>query len=157
MEFIKDWFLGVAGAAMIGVFALAITPQSVSRKGVQIASALLLIIAVLRPFTGWSGTPLPDMEALTGESGAAAVVRETRDEILSAIIEEKTSAYIVTKAQALGLVVSVSAQSRMGEFYPEPWAVTIRSDRPEHARGALSGLIELDLQIPLSRQRYLQN
>jgi hypothetical protein len=156
MDFLRAWFLGVAGAAMVGVFALAVTPKGAVKKVVQIASALLLVIAVLRPLTGWSGTPLPDLDSLLRQDGITAAMSESYNEMLSAIIAEKTTAYIVTKAQALGLVVSVSAQCRMGEHYPEPWSVTVRSDRPEHAKSALGTLIEQDLGIPSGRQSYIQ-
>jgi hypothetical protein len=40
------------------------------------------------------------------------------------------------------------------EEWPEPWAVTIRHQRPEHAKGALSKTIEQDLGIPPERQTY---
>jgi hypothetical protein len=156
MGLLREWFLGVAGAAMIGVFALAVTPPGAVKKVVQIASALLLIIAVLRPLSGWNGTPLQGIGASLPTDGFAAAISESRDELLSAIIAEKTAAYIVTKAQALGLVITVSAQCRMGEIYPEPWTVTVRSERPEHAKSALSRLIEQDLGIPADRQFYIQ-
>jgi hypothetical protein len=156
MEFFREWFLSVAGTAIIGVLALAVTPPGAVKKTVQLASALLLIITVLRPLTGWSGDLAPISELWRAETAAAALSAEVRHDLLSAIIEEKTAAYIVTKAQALGLVVIVSAQSRMGGDYPEPWSVSVYSDRPEHAKSALGKMIVQDLGIPAERQHYIQ-
>jgi stage III sporulation protein AF len=156
MDFLRTWFLGTAGAAVVGVFAIAVTPPGAVKKVVQIASALLLMIAVLRPLAGWSGDPRIDTDSWLSNSGAAAAVTESHNDLLSAIIAEKTAAYIVNKAQALGLVITASAQCRMGEHYPEPWSVTIRSDRPEHAKSALGKIIDQDLGIPPERQSYLQ-
>jgi hypothetical protein len=155
MDFLREWFLGMAGAVMIGVFAMAVTPQGVSRKVVQIAAALVLVIAVLRPLSGVESFPQMRME---GGFPSETVVENTAsvDEVLSSIIAGQTSAYIVSKAQALGLAVSVTAGCRMGEFYPEPWSVTIISQRPEHTRRALGKLIEEDLGIPLERQQYTE-
>jgi stage III sporulation protein AF len=156
MDFLRTWFLEVAGTAIVGVFALAVTPPGTVKKIVRAASALLLMIAVLRPLTGWSGSHPADIGAWRAEPGVTAPFSESRDELLSAIIAERTAAYIVNKAQALGLVITVSAQCRMGEHYPEPWAVTILSERPEHAKSALGGLIGQDLGIPAERQFYIQ-
>jgi hypothetical protein len=152
MELLRSWFLGVTGAAMVGVFALAVTPRGAVRNVTQIAAALLLVIAVLRPLVGWNGIPelWPDGLAVPAGGPNAA------EEILSSIIADKTAAYIVNKAQAVGLVVSVTARCRMGDGYPEPWAVTIRSERPEHAKSALGRMIETDLGIPPERQTYIQ-
>ena len=154
MDFLRTWFLGVAGAAMIGVFALAVTPPGAVKKVTQIAAALLLVIAALRPFLGLEVlTVLGELPAWGMEYGSLA---DSAGELLSSIIEGKTAAYIETKAQAVGLAVSVTARCRAGEPYPEPWAVTVRSDRPEHAKSALAKLIEQDLGVPPERQTYIQ-
>ncbi|MDR0324471.1 MAG: hypothetical protein LBI19_00060 [Oscillospiraceae bacterium] len=150
MDFLRTWFLGVAGAAMVGVFALAVTPPGAVRKVTQIAAALLLATAVLRPFIGLT---VPQSLPFTGVREAA--LEEPPAEILSSIIAGKTAAYIVTKAQAVGLAVSVTARCRVGEIVPEPWAVTVYTDRPEHAKNALGAMIASDLGIPPERQTYL--
>ncbi|MCL2003813.1 MAG: stage III sporulation protein AF [Oscillospiraceae bacterium] len=156
MDFLRGWILGMAGAATVGVFALAVTPDGAVKRVVRMAASLLLVIAVLRPLAGWDGSALPDLGAWAGESGVAAAAGESLDELLSVIIAEKTAAYIVTKAQALGLTVGVSARCRRGEHTPVPWAVTVTSDRPEHARSALGAMIAKDLGIPAERQTYVQ-
>ena len=139
----------MAGAAMLGVFAIAVTPHGAVKRVVQIAAALVLVITVLRPLTGIES--FPAFEDLLPEREEAETSVE---EILSSIIAGQTSAYIVSKAQASGLVVSVTAHCRMGAHYPEPWSVAIYSERPEHAKGVLKKLIAEDLGIPPERQTY---
>ncbi|MDR0293067.1 MAG: hypothetical protein LBH95_02810 [Oscillospiraceae bacterium] len=156
MDFLRAWFLGVAGAAMAGVFALTLAPPGAAQKTVRIAAALLLAAAVLRPLAGWAALPAPDAEYGTFWAAPAGTA-PAGEELLASIIEEKTAAYIVNKAQAVGLTVSVTARCRTGEGYPEPWAVTVRSERPEHAKSALSAMIESDLGIPPGRQTYAQS
>ena len=154
MDFLRAWFLGVAGAAMAGVFALAVTPQGAVKKVTQIAAALLLVIAVLRPFVGLEGLTVPDEWPVWGvEDG---LLNDSAAELLSSIIAGKTAAYIENKAQAVGLAVSVTARCRAGDPYPEPWSVTVRSERPEHAKSALAKLIEQALGIPPERQEYTE-
>ena len=163
MDFLRAWFLGVAGAAMAGVFALAVTPPGAVKKVTQIAAALLLITAVLRPFAGsdslpvWEDFPTLNADPAIGRTApGSAPGGGSSSEILSSIIAEKTAAYIVNKAQAVGLVVSVTARCRDGGLYPEPWAVTVCSERPEHAKSALGGMIGQDLGIPPERQTYIE-
>jgi hypothetical protein len=152
MDFLRQWFLEMAAAAMLGVFAMAVTPPGAVKKAVRIAAALVLVITVLRPLAGVQS--FPDLQFDFPSVSAVAAEGEI-SEVLSSIIAGQTSAYIVSKAQALGLDVSVTARCRMGEFYPEPWSVTIYSERPEHARNALRKLIEEDLGIPIERQNYI--
>ncbi|MCL1806997.1 MAG: hypothetical protein FWG31_04775 [Oscillospiraceae bacterium] len=155
MDFLRFWFFGVAGAAAVGVFALAVTPQGSTKKVVQIASALVLCIAVLRPFTGFNGLPEFDTDGFL--PAMQTDFSEASDKMLSSLIADRTAAYIVNKAQALGLAVSVSVTCRTGDHhYPEPWSVTVRHERPEHAKSALGKLISQDLDIPPERQSYIQ-
>jgi hypothetical protein len=153
MDFLRGWFLSMAGAAMLGVFAIAVTPHGAVRRVVQIAAALVTVITVLRPLTGVESFHIRGVEDFFSEK-TEPVLKTSVEEILSSIIAGQTSAYIVSKAEASGLVVSVTAYCRMGEHYPEPWSVAIYSERPEHAKRVLKNLITEDLGIPLERQFY---
>lgn len=148
MDFLRQWVLGVAGAAMIGAATLAVTPQGTVKKVLRVGAALLLVVSVLRPLAGWNLT-LPEWTGIDTEE-----TEKTGQELLTGIIAEKTAAYIESEAQAVGLVVSVTAECRMGKVYPEPWSVTIVCDRYEHAMNTLSDRIEKDLGIPKERQTY---
>jgi hypothetical protein len=152
MEFLREWFFGVAGAAVAGAFALAITPQGASQRAVRIAAALALCVAVLRPFTG--ALTLPDLTAGLPRSEEGQPGQGISYDVLSSIIAEKTAAYIVSKAQALGLDVTAAVRCKQVDEWPVPWAVTISHPRPEHAKSALSKMIEQDLGIPPERQTY---
>jgi hypothetical protein len=152
MEFFREWLLGIAGAAVIGAVALAITPAGAVKKVVRLGTALLLIVAVLRPLTGWR----LDIDDIFDQSVTAAGIEKTGQELLSGLIADRTAAYIVNEAQAVGLAVIVSVECRLGENYPEPWSADIRCDRPEHAKSALAGMISGDLGIPPERQRYTE-
>lgn len=154
MDFFREWLLGIAGAAVIGTVALAVTPSGAIKKVVQLGAALLLIVSVLRPLIGWQG--VTDLENSLNESVTAAGIEKTGQELLSGLIADRTAAYIVNEAQAVGLAVVVSVECRMGESYPEPWSAEIRCGRPEHAKSALGRLISGELGIPPERQRYTE-
>lgn len=151
MDFLRSWITGIAGAAMLGVLALAVTPEGTLRKILRVGTALLLSIAVLRPLIGFSGefsleTALQDYR---DES-----VQKPGQDLMESIIAEQARAYIESKAEDSGLSVSVLVECRTTDTYPEPYLVTIRSPRPEHARNVLSEIIERDFGLPIERQKY---
>ncbi|MDR1693183.1 MAG: stage III sporulation protein AF [Oscillospiraceae bacterium] len=149
MDFLRQWILGIAGAAVVGTVALAVTPSGSVKKAVRLASALLLIGAVLRPLTGWKTL---DFEDFFIETVAAEGVEKPGQELLSGLIADRTSAYIVNKAQAVGLAIEVSVVIRENA----PWSAEIVCGRPEHAKSALSQTLTGDLGIPPERQRYTE-
>ena len=71
------------------------------------------------------------------------------------IIEESTAAYIVDKAEKMG----ISCQAEVTFSYDEdgvpcPWEVTARGNWTDEARKALERLLEDDLGVPPQRQHY---
>jgi len=148
MEAIRQWIFGIAACSVTGTIALAVTPAGPVKRVLRVGISLLLAIAVLKPFTGWNGE-------IIWEAGWNEIdLQGAGQDILCTIIEERTAAYIISEAQAIGLVVSVTVECRQGEYYPEPWIVTLRSRTPEHAMNALSGMIERDIGVPPERQKY---
>jgi len=147
------WITGIAGAAMLGVLALAVTPKGPVQKVLRVGIALLLSMAVLRPLVGVQGGFSLET-ALEGYRDET--LQKPGQDFLSGIIAEQARAYIESKANAAGLSVSVKVECRAGELYPEPYRVTVRAGRPEHARSALVKIIEDDLGIPRERQRYIE-
>ena len=153
MEFIRQWIFGIAGAGIIGTVALAVAPEGSVKKILKVVVALVLIISVLRPFIGWD--PAFGLEDWGGEISREGI-EKTGMGLMEVIIAERTSAYIVNKAQAIGLDVSVIVECRIEEHYPIPWRITIGHPRPEHAKNALSNLIYRDIGVPPERQIYRQ-
>ena len=153
MDFLRTWITGIAGAGIVGAMALAVTPRGAIQKILRMGTALLLAIAVLRPLIGFSGNFSLET-AFEGYQDGSAV--NPGQDLLSGIIAEQARAYIESKAEAAGLPVSVTVVCRTGDVYPEPYEVTVRAGRPEHARSALSKMIEQDFGVPLERQRYLE-
>ena len=151
LGFMSDWVSGVAAATVLTALALAVTPQGTVRKIVALCAGLLMTAALVRPLIGFSGGAEIDGLVLEAEGENIA---DRVNEALSDIIEGQTAAYIVNKAQALGINCSVTVKCRTGEHYPQPWSVTVRSRTPEHAMSAMADMIEADMGIPRERQKY---
>ena len=91
---VHQWLLGVTLTAFAGGLARQLAPKGREQALVGLVCGLLLTLALLRPLTelqwtepelAWDG---PAQEAL------AEAYRQDREEALSAVIAEKTRAYI---------------------------------------------------------------
>ena len=153
MSAILKLALSAAATALLSGILASITPRGGGRRVVEMCGGLLLMMVLLRPFSGFAPDGFWDMEALRDPDAEASVLKEGR-EIVKQIIEERTGAYILNKSEQAGLAIQVNVVCTDDVLAPTPWAVTIRSKRPEHARNALGKILADDLGIPPERQCY---
>lgn len=151
MSFFKDWLTGIVGASMLLSIVMAVLPNSSAKKAVKLCGGLVLIIMALSPLQKWQNIDLS--AGLTGL--AAAQENIVSNEAMKELIRERSSAYIVNKAQALGLDIAADVICETEGIYPQPYMVTVTAKSAEAAQTALSGMIEKELGVPLSRQRYI--
>ena len=142
MSAITAWIRALAGAAVFCAIALALCPEGRPKRVLRAACGVVMAAALLSPALGL------DMQALPGEAGQEA------DRLNRTIIELECAAYILDKADALGLAVSSAAVtarwSEEGFWYPwESRAACSESDRE-----TLSAVIEAELGIPAERQSW---
>ncbi len=148
LEFFRSWLSSVVTASVIVSVALAVTPPGNVKKTVQLASGLVMAVVLLTPFVrgvpefDWS---LPDI---------SEVYDQNDQMLMKEIIAEKTAAYIVNKAQAVGLSVSAEVICEEGDMYPMPVFAEIRSDSPEEAERLLGPVITAELGIETEKQKY---
>ena len=112
--------------------------------------------ALLSPALGLDMQALPEAVARYGEAArsVAGEAGQEADRLNRTIIERECAAYILDKADALGLAVSSAAVtarwSEEGFWYPwESRAACSESDRE-----TLSAVIEAELGIPAERQSW---
>ena len=136
---------------------------------VRLAAGLLLAAALLRPMgeIQWEDLAV-EAGNFPGGAGTQAQAEQYRQEqaaALSAVIAEKTAAYIWDKANALGLDCQVTVTTAAGESgIPLPDRVTIRGTYSQALsaviRGpyseALSAVIQEEVGIPAEKQIWLE-
>ena len=149
---LRSWILGIVGAAMLAAIAMTITPEGRVKKVVSLTCGVAMIIALVRPVTGFDYTGFA--KSLTRLRQNAALFSEdasdTNEKLTGLIIEERCAAYILDKGTLLGindLAVSVSAKwSTEGYWYPS--GATITTSANQEFRDKLSYIIEAELGIP---------
>jgi len=149
----RQWLLGVVLTAFAGGLARQLAPKGRERALVGLVCGLLLTLALLEPLAEleWAAAardwPGPAQAAL------AESYRQEGQAALSAVIAEKTEAYILDKADRLGLRCAVEVAVSAGESgIPLPDAGTIRGGYS----AALAACIEEEVGVPPEKQIWLE-
>lgn len=153
MQALGEWVLSVTCAALLGALVCELTGKGALGQVGRLASGLVLLWAVLSPLPGVELSrlfrPVEDIahqigqeqERLKGQSG----------DVMCAVIERESEAYILDKAQQLGLNCQVQVACRQEEGVWLPWSVRIVGIPPSDA---LSRLVEEHLGVDGERIRY---
>ena len=150
MDGVRSWLLGIVLTSLAGGLARQLAPQGKEQAMVRLAGGLLLALAILRPLAvgGWEGLELPAGSFAFQSEEQAEIYRKNQQDALSAIIAEKTEAYIWDKANQLGLDCTVTVTAAVGENgLPLPVSAVIRGPYSE----ALARCIEEEVGIPAEK------
>lgn len=157
MTALRQWLLGVACTALILAAAEGLAPDGGVKRVCRLAGSLALLLAAVGPLLQLDGGVIA---RAAGEYRSAARSYEERlteknNLLYQTIIEDTAAAYIVDKAEELGILCQAEVTFSYDENgVPCPWEVTARGVWTEEGRGALSRLLEDDLGIPPQRQRF---
>jgi len=151
---IKTWLLGIVLTAFAGGLAQELSPKGREQTAVRLVSGLLLALAILRPLAGLGGGELPEFSGdFAGQAQAqAAAYEKSQREQLSAIIAARTEAYILDKADQLGVACQAVVEVSAGDGLPMPERVTIIGAY----HPALAACIEEEVGIPAAQQNWLE-
>lgn len=155
MEGIRTWLLGIVLTSLAGGLARQLAPKGTEQAMVRLVSGLLLALAILRPLAGnrWEGLEVAAGSFSLQSEEQAEIYRKNQQEALSAIIAEKTEAYILDKANQLGLDCTVRVTTAAGESgIPLPVSATIRGAYSP----ALAECMEEEVGIPAEQQFWLE-
>ena len=155
MEHVRAWLLGIVLTSLAGGLARQLAPRGKEQSMVRLVSGLLLALAILRPLAGndWDGLEVAAGSFSLQSEAQAEIYRKNQQETLSAIIAEKTEAYILDKANQLGLDCTVRVTVEAGESgIPLPVSATVRGAYSP----ALAECMEEEVGIPAQKQIWLE-
>ncbi|MBD5151603.1 MAG: stage III sporulation protein AF [Oscillibacter sp.] len=152
----RSWLLGIVLTSLAGGLARQLAPQGKEQAMVRLIGGLLLTLAILRPLAGqdWERLDLKLGGFASQAEEQAQAYRKNQQDALSAIIAEKTEAYIWDKANQLGLDCTVKVTTAAGENgLPLPVSVVIRGPYSE----ALARCIEEEVGIPAEKMIWQED
>lgn len=149
MDSIREYLIGVVAAAMLcGIITALMDKKGMMGVAVKLVAGLLMLLAVIRPWTsismdgllGWTDDITADgMDFVTsGEKMAEDTYR--------ASIKQQTEAYILDEAKALDCALTVEVILSEDEM-PVPKQVRLTGDISPYARQTLSALLTERLGI----------
>lgn len=156
-DLMRQWVLSVACGAMIVTILQALLPKNGIGAVGRLASGLVLLLVTVQPLIRLDAEEMA--AALTGyrltQQGYAEELNEMNRDILEKIIEEETEAYILDKAESIGIACQVTVIYEWSEDgIPYPAQAQIVSDASAEEEKRLSRILEADLGIPPEAQVY---
>lgn len=149
MDAIREYLIGVVAAALLcGIISTLVGTKGTVGVAMKLVSGLLMLLAVVRPWTsitfddlfGWADDIRADGSAIvfSGESMA--------DETYRASIKQQLKAYIVDEAKALGCELTVEVILSDDDI-PVPKQVRLAGEISPYARQTLTNLMVQQLGI----------
>ena len=151
----KAWLLGIVLTSLASGLARQLAPEGKEQAMVRLVRGLLLALAILRPLAGqsWEKLDLDTSALRLQETELADAYRKIQQDALSAIIAEKTEAYICDKANRLGLSCTAAVAVSPAEGgVPLPESAVIYGAYS----GELAACLEEEVGIPAEKQIWLE-
>ncbi len=143
----RAWLLGLCAAALLGV--VCSTAAGEDRPVLRLTTGLVLLLVLLSPVVDFN---LSELSEIWAESRYLAenVAKNAEIESQAALMEgisAQTEAYILDKAQDMGLHLSVEVTVVMGERYPYPAAVALTGRSTTAQRQQINRWLREELAI----------
>lgn len=154
-ETIRSWLFGILGAAVLCAVCDALTPKGRVKTVLKFVSGVVMATALISPiadfdFTAYSGFVEEYRQDVSLMTGA---LEEENLRLSRLIIEDECAAYILDKAQVVGLDIksaAVTVKWGDGSWYPAEVHIT----GEETKGGPLADLIESELGVPREMQYW---
>ena len=154
-EALESWVRALAAAGLFTGAVLTLAPGGKQGKVLRLVCALLVLVVLLSPLS------VPDFDAYAEELsrqrylGPELSAKGEQDalRLLGTIIQEKTEAYILDKAEGLEVpVLRTRVTLAAGEEVPYPWSAELWLEGPAPGAPLLAEALEGELGIPVERQ-----
>ena len=157
MGAVRGWLMAVIAVSLLCAVADALMPPGAVRRAGKLVCGLVLLGTVLSPVAGLdaeSGQRWLD-GYLSGLDSREEELEKTVNGHMKGIIEQRCAAYIVDKAEEMGIPCQAEVTFSYDEDgVPCPWEATARGVWTQEGREAVGRLLEDDLGIPPQRQHY---
>lgn len=153
---LRDWILSLAGAAAVCSLAMCVTPAGRVKKVLGVVCGMVMAVALLSPVMDFDFDTYAAAMAVYRDraEGAASAGEEVQNSMVRSIIQARCAAYILDKAEAMGMTGAVEVlavwSAEDSVFVPFEAVLELRGD----GRAALADKIASELGIPEERQYW---
>lgn len=157
-ELVRSWVMGITGVSLITGLVMSLTPKGRVRRIASLVCGIAMIATLISPVLSFEYDTYSQllMDYNYNMDSYTENMEEENERLTRLIIQEDVSAYILDKAESLGLEnVTVSVNTELdadGSWYPyEMW---IEGDYSEAEMKELGNYIEAEFGIPAGRQYW---
>ena len=157
MEWICNYLLRIICAAILcGLVTGFVGNKGAIGSTVKMLAGIVMVLTMVSPWTTLDFQDTTNyFEGITAEADRIlADTKETTNQSLSAIIKNKTEAYILDKADSFGAELTVEV-SLDGSDLPVPSSVRICGSLSPYARKRLENVISDEIGIALEDQKWI--
>ena len=156
MENVYQYLLSVLATAILVAIVNNLSDKLKSGKAIKLASALVMAIVVLSPLRNFQLTSyLSRFETMNdAANGYVNDGKTLYDNYLVAIINERCEAYILDKADELGVKLTVHIACDTSDL-PVPVYAEISGEVSPYAREKIQHIISSDIGIPEEQQLWI--
>lgn len=153
MRTISEYVFSVCGAALLCAVMSPFFKRGSAAGIGKIVTGMVVLLTVLQPLMGFALPALDDItvDFRTDAQQAIASGEKNTQQALSKIITDRTTEYILQKAEALGLQIEVQVVVSE-DAIPMPKTVFISGTAAPYARQQLQDMIRRDLGIAKENQ-----
>ena len=157
MGAVGHWLRAIIAVSLLCAVADALMPPGAVRRAGKLVCGLVLLGTVLSPVAGLdaeSGQRWLD-GYLSGLDSREEELEKTVNGHMKGIIEQRCAAYIVDKAEEMGIICQAEVTFAYDEDgTPYPWEIAAWGTWTQEGRDRLSAVLEQELGVPASRQYY---
>ena len=153
MAAIGAYIVSVSATSLICGIICSLMKESGSAKTLRMVCNLILMLAVVRPFVNHRKLDLSEIPVPKYEDGHSWIedAQMLSRNALADIIKDRTEAYILDKAAAMGAAITVVV-SVSGDEPPVPVGVEISGPVSPYLKLRLEEMIQEDLNIAKENQ-----
>ena len=153
----KEYILGIIVAGIVcSIAGTLVSNKTATGKILRLLTGVLMMVTIFSPLVNISFSNITDyLDGLASQGDYYASNGKTMaEESISVIIKQQIEAYILDKADRMGLdiAVEVALDDRNNSV---PCGVTITGNLSPYAKGIMESYIEKNLGITKEHQRWI--
>ncbi|MEA4932888.1 MAG: stage III sporulation protein AF [Lawsonibacter sp.] len=157
MDGVREWLLAIISASILCALADSVMPSGAVKRVGKLVCGMVLLCVVLTPVAhlDLKGGQRWLEDYLAGQEARKTELNEQVNEGMKVIIETRYAAYIVDKAEEMGLTCTARVSCRVEEdglYVPD--VVQVAGIRSDVDQSRMTQLIQENLGVPLERQVY---
>lgn len=156
MDGLRDYLMGVTAAALCCSAAVKLAGKGLTGSVVKMLAGIVMTLSILSPLVSVKLDSYEDFfQSIQSDAEDAALDgKNSAREAMAEIISEEVRTYILDKADALGVELTVEVELS-ADSIPVPSAVTLKGSVSPYARSVLSEYISDSLGIGTEAQTWI--